>query len=93
MRIDDELQLGLTNLWRMKLRTILTTLGVAIGIGALVSMVSFGTGMQKNVTSAFRENDLFTSLFVTPKKIDMQAAMEGDVASVMESMDEEGPPG
>ena len=92
MRIDDELELGLANLWRTKLRTILTTLGVAIGIGALVSMVSFGTGMQKNVVDVFRDNDLFTSLYVTPQKLDVQEAMQGDVASVMESMQEEGPP-
>jgi len=44
--------LGLANLRRTGLRTFLTILGVIIGIGALTSMVSFGTGMQKNVTDA-----------------------------------------
>ena len=65
----DMILLGLDNLWRTKLRTILTTLGVIIGIGALTSMVSFGTGMQKNVTDAINENDLFTSLSVTSGKV------------------------
>jgi putative ABC transport system permease protein len=65
MTSPDMIRLGLGNLLRTRLRTILTILGVVVGIGALTSMVSFGTGMQKNITEAFRETDLFTSLFVT----------------------------
>ena len=92
MRLDDQLQLGLANLWRTKLRTVLTTLGVMIGIGALVSMVSFGTGMQKNITQTFKENDLFTSMQVTPKKIDIEQAMSGNVEGLVESLQEDTPP-
>jgi putative ABC transport system permease protein len=44
-------------------------MGVAVGIGALISMVSFGTGMQKNVTEVFYENDLFTTIYVTSQNI------------------------
>ena len=66
MTPSDLWRLSLENLWRTKLRSVLTTLGVVIGIGALVSMVSFGIGMQENVTSEFRENDLFTSMQVLP---------------------------
>ncbi len=91
MKPDDQFLLGLANLWRMKLRMILTTLGVAIGIGALVSMVSFGVGMQKNVTDAIRENDLFTSLTVTAQEIDIQSAMQGDIEGVIESFQAEAP--
>ena len=54
MTPPDLWRLSLENLWRTKLRSVLTTLGVVIGIGALVSMVSFGVGMQENVTSEFR---------------------------------------
>lgn len=61
----DMIRLGLENLLRSRLRTVLTVLGVVVGIGALTSMMSFGTGMQKNITEAFRDNDLFTSLYVT----------------------------
>lgn len=92
MRLGDQLQLGVANLWRTKLRTTLTTLGVTIGIGALVSMVSFGTGMQKNITSIFKENDLFTSLTVTSQKVDLEHAMEGNIEGFMESLSKEGPP-
>ena len=65
MNLPDMIRLGLENLLRAKLRTVLTVLGVVVGIGALTSMVSFGTGMQKNITDAFRDSDLFTSLYVT----------------------------
>ena len=71
MRVSDMILLAFANLRRTKLRTFLTTLGVVIGIGALTSMVSFGTGMQKNITDALAANDLFTSITVTPKEINL----------------------
>ena len=64
MRIRDHVELAVANLWKRKLRTLLTAFGVTIGIGALVSMVSFGKGMQKNVTESFQSLDLFNSLTV-----------------------------
>ena len=79
MNFLDMLALGFENLWKSKLRTFLTTLGVVIGIGALTSMVSFGTGMQKNVTESFKENDLFTTIMVTPPNIDLQTLSGGSV--------------
>ena len=71
MNFRDMINLGLTNLKQRKLRTFLTTLGVIVGIGALSSMVSFGSGLQKNITDSFSENDMFTSLRVTTKKVDL----------------------
>ncbi len=64
MRVRDHVELAVANLWKRKLRTLLTAFGVTIGIGALVSMVSFGKGMQKNVTESFTSLDLFNSLTV-----------------------------
>jgi putative ABC transport system permease protein len=75
MKTDEMAGMAIDNLKKSKLRTVLTTLGVVIGIGALVSMVSFGTGMQKNVTAAFLENDLFTSLQVLPDKVSIDDVM------------------
>jgi len=84
MKLDDLIKLGFANLWRTKLRTVLTTLGVVIGIGALTSMVSFGTGMEKNITETFKKNDLFTSLHVTPGKINLEGLSEGDVSGLLD---------
>ncbi len=67
----DLLKLGIENLLRSRVRTILTILGVVIGIGALTSMISFGTGMEKNVTDAFKKNEIFTTLIVTSSPLNM----------------------
>ena len=50
----------------MKLRTALTAFGVTVGIGALVAMVGFGKGLQKNVTESFEKLDLLNSITVFP---------------------------
>ncbi len=86
MKIGDMIELAFANLWRTKLRTTLTTLGVVIGIGALTSMISFGTGMERNITEAFKNNDLFNSLTVTARKIDLESIAEGDVSSLAGQM-------
>jgi len=82
MNLGDMTRMGFSNLWRTRLRTTLTILGVVIGIGALTSMVSFGTGMQKNFTDAVKKSDLFTSLHVTPGKFNLQDMSEGDMSGV-----------
>ncbi|UCG59956.1 MAG: ABC transporter permease [Phycisphaerales bacterium] len=66
MRLRDYIEQSFSNLWKKKLRTSLTTCGVVIGIGALVSMMSFGEGVQKNVTDTFRELELFNYVGVFP---------------------------
>lgn len=70
------------------MRTALTILGVVIGIGALTSMVSFGTGMQKNFTDAIKRSDLFTSMNVTPKSISLEEITQGDLSSIGDMLDE-----
>ncbi len=82
MTSPDMIKLGLENLLRTRLRTVLTVLGVVVGIGALTSMVSFGTGMQKNITEAFRDSDLFTSLFVTAADVE-EINDPDDIADLM----------
>ena len=66
MRISDYIEQSFSNLWKKKLRTFLTIFGVVIGIGALVSMISFGKGVQKNVTDKFKELELFNYINVFP---------------------------
>ena len=64
MRISDYIDLSFSNLWKKKLRTFLTTFGVVIAIGALVCMVAFGKGLQRNVSERFKELELFNFLTV-----------------------------
>jgi len=60
------LAIAAANLWRMKLRTALTSIGVMVGVGALTSMLSFGFGMQRNVMAEFRRIGLFRTIQVLP---------------------------
>ena len=88
MNIPDMTRMGFANLWRTRLRTALTILGVVIGIGALTSMISFGTGMQKNFTDAIKKSDLFTSMNVTPKSVNLEELTQGDLSSIGSMLDE-----
>jgi putative ABC transport system permease protein len=64
MRISDYIGQAGGNLWKKKLRTFLTTAGVVIGIGALVSMFAFGQGIQRNISTQIRKMDLFNYITV-----------------------------
>jgi len=66
MRLGDAAGFALANLGKRRLRTFLTAAGVTIGIGALVSMIAFGKGLQKNVTKAFKAGGLFNTITVLP---------------------------
>lgn len=66
------IKLAFANLLRNKVRASLTIIGVVIGIAALFSMVSFGTGLEKNILKTFYDNDLFTTLTITSQKIDLK---------------------
>jgi putative ABC transport system permease protein len=64
MRLADYFEQSFSNLWRRKLRTFLTTVGVIIGIGALVCMIAYGKGIQKNVSKSFKQMELFNYISV-----------------------------
>lgn len=47
MRFIDLLRMSVSNLFKRKVRTILTVLGVVIGVASIVVMVSLGLGLNK----------------------------------------------
>ena len=55
MKFSDLLLMSISNLWKRKLRTVLTVLGVVIGITSIVVMVGLGNGLKEsmleNITS------------------------------------------
>ena len=65
----DILRLALRNLREAKLRASLTTIGVIIGVAVIVTMVSFGLGLQRNLVDRFRELDLFNEVTVFGRSI------------------------
>lgn len=54
MRILESLRVALTALGANRLRSILTMLGIVIGVAAVLALVSFGQGFQNFVNNAFQ---------------------------------------
>ncbi len=67
MTLRDQIVISMGNLWRMKLRTILTSAGILIAIAAFISMLSFGAGNQAHIEKEFNKLGLFTTMQVYPK--------------------------
>src|SRR5882762_5247609 len=64
MNFLDILQLAFRNLRQAKLRAALTTMGVVVGVAVIVTMVSFGLGLQRNMLERFKALDLFNEISV-----------------------------
>jgi putative ABC transport system permease protein len=69
MTLTDTFSLSWRNLRQSKLRTCLTTLGVAIGIASLAGMVSLGVGLQEQLTSRFVQSGVFDTITVTSSAV------------------------
>ncbi|MDQ3366465.1 MAG: ABC transporter permease [Myxococcota bacterium] len=54
MSLLTTFKLALRALWRNKVRTLLTMLGIVFGIGAVIAMVSSGRGAQEAVKQVFQ---------------------------------------
>ncbi len=73
MRLSDTFLTATQNLGRRKVRTVLTSIGVFVGILTVVTMVSLGIGIQKQVTDTIEQLGLET-IFVSPQ---VQSQPEG----------------
>jgi len=49
MLFKETIQMAISALWSNKMRSLLTMLGIIIGVGAVIAMVSIGMGVQKQV--------------------------------------------
>lgn len=65
----DLLRLSLRNLREARLRATLTSMGVIVGVAVIVTMVSFGLGLQRNMLTRFRALDLFNEIRVFGKSV------------------------
>lgn len=64
MKVRDLLRLSTGNLFKRKLRTILTVLGVTIGVASIVVMVSLGLGLSRSLTEEMSTYGSLTSVTV-----------------------------
>jgi len=65
MKILDLLFMSAINLWRRKLRTFLTVLGVIIGTASIVVMLSLGFGLNKSTMEQIKESGGLTTINVS----------------------------
>ncbi len=73
MRLSDTFRFSLANLVQRKLRTALTMIGVAVGTGAIVLMVSFGVGLQNELVNLFESGESLLMINVIPFKFNLFA--------------------
>src|SRR5258708_28211726 len=78
MPFFDLLRLAFRNLREAKLRATLTSMGVIVGVAVIVTMVSFGLGLQRNMLSRFRALDLFNEMRVFGRNVFAMAAAGGN---------------
>lgn len=71
MNFSDIAALAFHNLRQNTMRTILTSLGVAVGIGSLAAMISFAQGITGNISRSMENNDIFTGLTATSHAFDL----------------------
>ncbi|HKP36147.1 MAG TPA: FtsX-like permease family protein [Pyrinomonadaceae bacterium] len=69
MSFLDLLRLSFRNLREAKLRATLTSMGVIVGVAVIVTMVSFGLGLQRNMLTRFRALDFFNQINVFGKSV------------------------
>ncbi len=65
MKFLDLLSMSAVNLWRRKLRTSLTVLGVVIGTASIVVMLSLGFGLNKSTMEQIKESGGLTTINVS----------------------------
>ena len=79
MSFLDILNLALRNLRQAKLRATLTTMGVIVGVAVIVTMMSFGLGLQRNMLERFGALDLFNEIQIFGQGLSNLAGLGRDV--------------
>ena len=68
MNYIDLLRMSLSSLWRRKLRTVLTVLGVVVGTASIVVMISLGLGLNKTNMEQIEQYGGLTTISVYPNE-------------------------
>ena len=64
MRFSDIISMSAANLWKRKVRTILTVLGVVVGTASIVVMLSLGIGLQSAMIGQIQSEGSMTDIQV-----------------------------
>lgn len=64
MKFLDLLRMSSSNLWKRKVRTVLTVLGVVIGVASIVVMISLGLGLSRTLMEQYESYGSLTQITV-----------------------------
>ena len=81
MNIFTTLKLALRALWRNKVRSFLTMLGIVCGIGVVIGMIAAGHGARESVADVFRS--MGTNLLIISNGSNQQSGVAGGAGSRM----------
>ena len=65
MIFSDLLRMAFMNLWRRKLRAVLTVLGMVIGVSSIVVMMSLGVGIRQATMESYENMGSLTNITST----------------------------
>src|ERR1700728_5262253 len=68
MKLPDLTELAVRNLRESVLRNSLTTIGISVGVAALVAMLSLGIGLQQLASRRLMKSGLFDTVVVTSRR-------------------------
>ena len=68
MRFSDFFRMGVTNLWRRKIRTILTALSMTVGVACIVVLISIGIGYDQTYQESIAEMGSLTKIDIMPPR-------------------------
>ena len=78
MKFLDLLRMSSSNLWKRKVRTVLTVLGVVIGVASIVVMVSLGLGLSRSLMAQYESYGSLTQITVNAPWDDSEEAKRLD---------------
>ena len=81
MNIFTTLKLAMRALWRNKVRSVLTMLGIIFGIGTVIAMIASGQGARESVADVFRA--MGTNLLIISNGSNNSSGVRGGAGSQM----------
>ncbi|HHY45755.1 MAG TPA: FtsX-like permease family protein [Firmicutes bacterium] len=86
MGFMEYLRLAISSLYQNRLRSLLTLLGIVIGVASVITMVSIGEGARVEVVGEL-EGLGSTMIFIQPNYLDQDVMMGKPVAMSLEDVD------
>lgn len=86
MRFFDLLKLSLRMFKARTMRTLLTVLGMSVGIAAIIFLVSLGYGLQRTLLQKITTSDALVTLDVTLGKVEKATVLDNNVVETLKKI-------